>query len=59
VSGKGIREMIYFIIATNNIKYVVVTLHKQGKDLHEKNFKTLRKERERYQEIERYSMLID
>jgi hypothetical protein len=30
---KEIREIIPFIIATNNIKYLVVTLTKQMKDL--------------------------
>jgi hypothetical protein len=31
-------------LATNNIKYLGVTLTKQVKDLHEKNFKSLKKE---------------
>ena len=33
-----------FPIATNNIKYLGVTLTKQVKDLYEKNFRTLKKE---------------
>ena len=41
---KEIRETSPFIIATNNIKYLGVTLTKQLKDLHDKNFKSLKKE---------------
>jgi hypothetical protein len=41
---KGIRETIPFAIVTNNIKYFGVTLTKQVKDLHDKNFKSLKKE---------------
>lgn len=40
---KGIREATPFIIATNNIKYLGVTLTKQLKDLYGKNFKSLKK----------------
>ena len=36
--------MTPFIIATNNIKYLGVTLTKQVKYLYDKNFKSLRKE---------------
>jgi hypothetical protein len=36
---KGIQETISFTIATNNIKYLIVTLTKQEKDLYDKNFK--------------------
>jgi hypothetical protein len=41
---KEIREMTPFIIVTNNITYLVVTLTKQVKDLYDKNFKSLKKE---------------
>jgi hypothetical protein len=40
---KEIREMTPFTIVTNNIKYLGVTLTKQGKDLYDKNFKSLKK----------------
>ena len=33
-------------VATHNIKYLSVTLTKQVKDMYEKNFKSLSKERE-------------
>ena len=36
--------MTPFTIATNNIKYLGVTLTKHVKDLYDKNFKTLKKE---------------
>ena len=36
--------MTPFIIVTNNITYLGVTLNKQVKDLYDKNFKTLKKE---------------
>jgi len=36
--------MTPFIIVTNNIKYLGVTLTKQVKDLYDKNFKPLKKE---------------
>jgi hypothetical protein len=38
------REMIPFIIVTNNIKYLGVTLSKQVKALYDKNVKSLKKE---------------
>ena len=41
---KEIRRMTCFTIATNNIKYLGVTLTKQVKDLYDKNFKFLKKE---------------
>jgi len=41
---KEIRETTPFIIDSNNIKYLGVTLTKQVKDLYNKNFKTLKKE---------------
>ena len=40
---KEISEMTSFIIVTNNIKYLIVTLTKQVKDLCDKNFKSLKK----------------
>jgi hypothetical protein len=40
---KEIRETIPFTIVTNNIKYLGVTLTKEGKDLYDKNFKSLKK----------------
>jgi len=40
---KVIREMTPFIIVPNNIKYLWVTLTKQGKYLYDKNFKPLKK----------------
>jgi hypothetical protein len=43
---KEIREMTPFIIVTNNIKNLGVTLTKQVKDLYNKNFKSLKKEME-------------
>ena len=41
---KEVRETTPFKIATNNIKYLDVTLTKQVKDLFDKNFKSLKKE---------------
>jgi hypothetical protein len=41
---KEIKETTTFTIATNNIKYLDVTLTKQLKDLYDKNFKSLKKE---------------
>ena len=41
---KEIREITLFITATNNIKYLGVTLTKQVKDLCDRNFKSLKKE---------------
>jgi hypothetical protein len=40
------RETTPFTIVTHNIKYLGVTLTKQGKDLYDKNFKSLKKETE-------------
>jgi hypothetical protein len=42
-----IRETTPFTIVTNNIKYLGVTLTKQVKNLHDKNFKSLKKEIEK------------
>jgi hypothetical protein len=39
-----IRETTSFVIITNNIKYLGVTLTKEVKDLYDKNFKSLKKE---------------
>jgi len=36
--------MTPFIIVPNNIKYLIVSLTKQVKDLYDKNFKSLKKE---------------
>jgi hypothetical protein len=41
---KETREIAPFTIVTNNIKYLDVTLPKEVKDLHDKNFKSLKKE---------------
>ena len=41
---KEIRGITSFTIVTNNIKYLGVTLTKEVKDLHDKNFKSLKKE---------------
>jgi hypothetical protein len=41
---KEIRETTSFTILTNNIKNLGVTLTKEVKDLHDKNFKSLKKE---------------
>jgi hypothetical protein len=41
---KDIRETTPFTIATNNIKYLGVTLTKQIKHLYDNNFKSLKKE---------------
>ena len=40
---KEIRETTPFLIATNNIKYLGMTLIKQVKGLYDKNFKSLKK----------------
>jgi hypothetical protein len=41
---KEIRETTPFSIVTNNIKYLVMTLTNELKDLYDKNFKYLKKE---------------
>jgi hypothetical protein len=43
-AGKEIREITPFTIVTNNIKFLVVTLAKEVKDLYDKNVKSLEKE---------------
>jgi hypothetical protein len=40
---KEIRETTPFTIVTDNIKYLVVTLTKEVKDLYDKNFKFLKR----------------
>jgi hypothetical protein len=40
---KEIGETTLFTIATNNIKYLEVTLTKQVKDLYDNSFKSLKK----------------
>jgi hypothetical protein len=40
---KEIREATTFTIATNNIKFLGVTLTKEVKDLYDKNYKSLKK----------------
>jgi hypothetical protein len=58
-----IRKTTAFTIVINNIKHLGVTLTKQVKDLHNKNFKSLKKESEedlrRSQKMERSPMLMD
>jgi hypothetical protein len=51
---KEIREIVPFIIATNNIKYLGITLTKCMKVLYDKNFKSLEKDLRKYQKLERY-----
>jgi hypothetical protein len=41
---REIRETTPFSIVTNNIKYLGMSLTKEGKDLYDKNFKSLKKE---------------
>ena len=43
---KEIREVSPFMIATNSIKYLGITLTKEVKDLFDKNFKSLKRETE-------------
>jgi hypothetical protein len=51
-SEKEITETPTFKIATNNIKYLGVTLTKQVKYLYEKNFKSLKEFKEDFRKIE-------
>ena len=44
VAEKEIKETSFFIIATNNIKYLRVMVTKHVKDLYNKNFVALKKE---------------
>jgi hypothetical protein len=43
-TGNEIRKTMSLTIVTNDIKYLGVTLTKQGKYLYDKNLKSLRKE---------------
>jgi hypothetical protein len=45
-ADKEIRETTPFTIVTNNIKYLGVALTKEGKDVCDKNFKSLKKDNE-------------
>jgi hypothetical protein len=45
---KEFRKVTPFTIVTNNIKCLGVTLTKHGKDLYDKNFKSLKKDIEKY-----------
>jgi hypothetical protein len=58
---KEIRGKIPFTIATNNIKYLGVTLTNEVKDLYDKNFKYLKKEieKKKSQKMERSPMLME
>jgi hypothetical protein len=57
---KEVRETIFFILITNNIKYLGVTLNKQVKDLYNENFKSLRKEiEEDNKKMEIFPRLMD
>ena len=42
--NREIKEKIAFTIAIKRIKYLVINLHKETKDLYIENFKTLMKE---------------
>ena len=53
---KEIREMTTLTIVTNKIKYLVVTLTKQVKDLYDKNFKSLKKESK--EDLRRWKSLL-
>ena len=44
-ADKEIWKTTPFTIVTNNIKYLGVTLTKEVKDLYDKNFKSLKKEK--------------
>ena len=43
-SDREIKESIPFTIATKRIKYLVINLHKETKELYIENYKTLMKE---------------
>ena len=54
------RETLPFMIATNSIKYLGVTLTNEVKDLFDKNFKGLKKEiEEDTKKIEESPMLLN
>ena len=48
LTKKEVRETTPFTVVINNIKYLGVTLTKKVKDLHDKYFKSLKKEIEDY-----------
>ena len=57
---KEVREISPFTIATNNIKYLGMTLTKQVKDLYDKNFKSLKKDiEEDFKRWKKYFLLFD
>ena len=56
---KEIREMTPFTIVINSITYLGMTLTKRVKDLYEKNFKSLKKDIEEGQKMERSPMVMD
>jgi hypothetical protein len=51
--------MTPFIIVTNNIKYLSVTLTKQVKHVYDKNFKSLKKNRRISKKMVRSPMFMD
>ena len=55
---KEIRETTPFTVVTNNIKYFGLTLTKEMKDLYDKNFKSLKRNRVS-QKMERSPLLMD
>ena len=54
-AAKETWERTPFTVIINDIKYLGVTLSKQGKDLYDKNFKSLEKETE--EDIRRWKSL--
>jgi hypothetical protein len=58
---KEIKERTPFTVVTNNIEYLGVIPAKEVKDLYNKNFKSLKKKKNRriYQKMERSPMLMD
>jgi hypothetical protein len=59
VSFRKLGGKTAFTIATNDIKYLGVTLIKHVKDLYDKNFKSLKKNFRRYQKMEISPILMD
>ena len=43
-SGREIKEMVSFTMASKRIKYLGISLPKEAKDLYSENYKTLTKE---------------
>ena len=43
-SGREIKEMVSFTMASKRIKYLGISLPKEAKDLYSENYKTLMKE---------------